>query len=35
MNPVDFIAHLRSVLGPTQVLGADLAAHGGSISATC
>lgn len=27
MNPVDLIAHLRSVLGPTQVLGADLAAH--------
>jgi len=29
MTPVDLIAHLRSVLGT------DLAAHGGSISATC
>jgi FAD/FMN-containing dehydrogenase len=27
MSPVDLIAHLRSVLGPTQVLSADLAAH--------
>ncbi|MCT8179204.1 FAD-binding oxidoreductase [Variovorax sp. CY25R-8] len=27
MNPVDLIAHLRSVLGPTQVLSADLAVH--------